>query len=316
MMKLRKRVFSSLPIVASLLLGVGVACSIGDAYVMETSADAQTIYPVAVGQKTYMLVDGYQSVSGYLWDSAMDLSTDLKLTGGLASDDFRSVVYVPVRYDVEWRDSSHFTLTQVVYGVYKYDNLSNLNLSSYGAFAVYAPSTNIAYYYGYGVYAPVASFDLHSENTNTLSVTLSYDNQSNLYGSMYVSFDSALQHYGYCHAKSSYFMPFYERHARAVVASYPNSAYDNGYGNGWTDGYTYGYDQGNEEGYAAGYAEAQAEITNEGRSIANLFGAIASVPITVLNGLGGFTIWNVSLIAICMTFLFLGLVLWIVRKFI
>lgn len=85
---------------------------------------------------------------------------------------------------------------------------------------------------------------------------------------------------------------------------------------GYTQGEEVGYDEGYDIGYDDGYRIGQREANNATSSILTLFGSIASVPITILNGLGGFTIWDVSIISIALTFLFIGLILWVIRRFI
>lgn len=86
-------------------------------------------------------------------------------------------------------------------------------------------------------------------------------------------------------------------------------------GDAYHDGYIIGRQEGNEEGYERGYSEGSSD-QGSGVILANLFGAVVGVPISVLNGLNGFAIWNVPIISIIITFLFIGLLLWIVRRFI
>lgn len=89
-------------------------------------------------------------------------------------------------------------------------------------------------------------------------------------------------------------------------------AYNYGYTAGQADGKREGYDNG----YSAGYDAGRSSMTDNGRVMTDLFGAVASVPINILNGLAPLAIWNVPIISICLSFIFLGLVLYIVRKFI
>lgn len=105
-----------------------------------------------------------------------------------------------------------------------------------------------------------------------------------------------------------------------VGSTNTNVNYNNGYNVGYAEGKTAGVELGQSEGYQSGYNvgynAGQQSVTDETAAVFNLFGAVASVPISILNGLGGFTIWNVSVIAIAVTFLFIGLILWIIRRFI
>lgn len=104
-------------------------------------------------------------------------------------------------------------------------------------------------------------------------------------------------------------------------------AYYEGYDNGTamaddaaetarSEGYNQGAQEGYSQGYANGYNAGEQAVDNAGEAVNNLFGAIVNIPVNVLNGLAGFTIWSVPLLSIIFSFLFLGVVIWIVRKFI
>lgn len=86
----------------------------------------------------------------------------------------------------------------------------------------------------------------------------------------------------------------------------------------YQDGYTVGYQNGNDEGRAVGYNEGYNagvnSVTSGSMAVVSLFGGIASVPINILNGLSEFTIWNVPIINILVTFLFIGLIAFVIRK--
>lgn len=84
------------------------------------------------------------------------------------------------------------------------------------------------------------------------------------------------------------------------------------YSMGRSDGYADGYDYG----YRVGYNEGENAVSEGGLVVANLFGAVAGVPISILNGLSGLTIWSIPLISVLMSFMFLGIILWVVKKFI
>lgn len=100
-----------------------------------------------------------------------------------------------------------------------------------------------------------------------------------------------------------------------------NASYNKGYSQGKTAGYNAGYQAGiakgdkaqYDKGYNAGYNKGATE-SGPGSVILSLFAAIADVPIAILNGFAGFTIWDTSLIAILSTLLFLALVLWVLKK--
>lgn len=75
--------------------------------------------------------------------------------------------------------------------------------------------------------------------------------------------------------------------------------------------YKAGYNAGYNYGYGQGYAEGST-----GRSlIFSLFGAVTSVPINVLNGLSPLAIWDTPLISIIITLLFVGLFMFLIKRF-
>ena len=103
--------------------------------------------------------------------------------------------------------------------------------------------------------------------------------------------------------------------------------YQQGYTDGKADGYKtgqidgmnsgkeIGYKNGYKAGYDIGYSKGSDSLTPF-TTISSLFGAIASVPTEILNGMADLSIWNTSILAVLFTLLFLALVLWIIRKFI
>lgn len=80
--------------------------------------------------------------------------------------------------------------------------------------------------------------------------------------------------------------------------------------------YNAGYDEGRDAGFKIGRIEGAESVSREGLVVANLFGAVFGVPIGVLNGLSPFVIWGIPIIGIAFTFLFFGLILWIVKRFV
>lgn len=101
---------------------------------------------------------------------------------------------------------------------------------------------------------------------------------------------------------------------RPYVASYVGIS-TNGYSEGYSDGRSVGDKEGYDRGYDVGY-DAGINETGPATTIMSLFGAIVSVPIDILNGLSPLVIWNVPIISILMTFLVIGLIIFIVKRFI
>lgn len=101
------------------------------------------------------------------------------------------------------------------------------------------------------------------------------------------------------------------------------AGFNDGEASGLKKGYSQGYEVGKavadqqvfKKGYDQGYSEGSNTLT-PATTIWGLFGAIASVPTEILNGMGGIAIWNTPVLAILFSLLFLARVLWIIRKFI
>lgn len=84
---------------------------------------------------------------------------------------------------------------------------------------------------------------------------------------------------------------------------------------GMNTGKEIGYKDGYKAGYDIGYSKGSDTLTPF-TTITSLFGAVASVPTEILNGMADLSIWNTSILAVLFTLMFLALVLWIIRKFI
>ena len=64
------------------------------------------------------------------------------------------------------------------------------------------------------------------------------------------------------------------------------------------------------------FSKGQASVSSDTSNMTGLFTAIASVPITILNGLSGFAIWGTPILSVMITLLFLALLLWLIKMFI
>lgn len=101
----------------------------------------------------------------------------------------------------------------------------------------------------------------------------------------------------------------------AMAVSSQNNANVDGYYSGYQTGYEDGQDFGHSEGYTEGYWDAlESGDNSSGHIITSLFAAVFSVPQNVLNGLGKFVIWDTPLIALIITFLFMGFALIIIKR--
>lgn len=100
----------------------------------------------------------------------------------------------------------------------------------------------------------------------------------------------------------------------AVVANRLLSLYDvDGI---YQDGKAAGEADGYERGKRDGYAQYENETFEDGFLFPHLFGAVLSVPFSVLDGLGGFVFFGTPLIAIPISLLFAAAVFWFIRKLI
>lgn len=95
-----------------------------------------------------------------------------------------------------------------------------------------------------------------------------------------------------------------------------SEGYTDGVSDGETDGYTDGLAEGRQQGRNIGYQEGLNASRDDAQSLMYLFGAIASVPISILNGMSPLAIWGTPLIGILVTLLFVLLLAWLVRRFI
>ena len=135
----------------------------------------------------------------------------------------------------------------------------------------------------------------------------------------------------YAYAMSAYFDGFLGAFAngfetgydlqRYLLGNQTQDSYNQGFSDGNQKGYTNGYNAGlvvaNKSYYDKGYNDGFNKGSSTGTPasiILSIFGAVADVPIKILNGFAGFTIWDVSLLAILSTLMFLALILWIIKK--
>lgn len=90
-------------------------------------------------------------------------------------------------------------------------------------------------------------------------------------------------------------------------ASGQRVGYENGYSDGKTDGYNWGY--------TIGYNTA-IDTTGEEGIMTTIFDSVLGIPISIINGLTPFVIWDVPIVYIIFTFLFFATLIYIVKRFI
>ena len=82
------------------------------------------------------------------------------------------------------------------------------------------------------------------------------------------------------------------------------------------ESYDKGYKTGEKAGYDKGYAVGVQDGQSGTSAMFNLFGAVVSVPVNILNGLSPLVIWDTPVISIILTFVFIGVLLFIIKRFI
>lgn len=96
--------------------------------------------------------------------------------------------------------------------------------------------------------------------------------------------------------------------------------YDVGYSLGFDEGYSFGYSTGKVDAdsneYDKGYLDGLSHGSTAVGPITAIFMGISSVPINILNGLGGFTIYDVPVISVLLSLMFITLIAWLIRRFI
>lgn len=224
--------------------------------------------------------------------------------------------YVAVAGGGTWQGTS-FTLTQVVFA--KYDNrtfYTNFDYAMPYAFSSYRAGEGAGGIYIYQSASVIKAVEKHSfvaetyfgrgTNTSVYPMPVCQRTYSPQTGGPYYVYNSVI-------SESDSYLDSLE----GILINYftlNQDAYRNGYGAGYRDGKNVVTDSAYQQGKTDGYTEAMDSIDAGGNAIMNLFGAVIGVPISLLNGLSPFVIWNVPIVSIMVSFLFFAVILYIVRK--
>lgn len=92
--------------------------------------------------------------------------------------------------------------------------------------------------------------------------------------------------------------------------------FPNGYEVGYSAGKRVGVEEGKTIGYNVGYQVASEELNSAGGLITALFAGVVGIPISVINGLGGFAVLNVPIVSILISMLVLSIVIFIIKRII
>lgn len=72
----------------------------------------------------------------------------------------------------------------------------------------------------------------------------------------------------------------------------------------------------NEETYQQGYLNGQNSVSSQVSWLTTLFSAVIGVPIEILNGLNTFVVFNIPIVTLMISFLMLGIILYIIKRLI
>lgn len=288
---------------------IPIALLVGCASMGMASCDLQYHNPVLVRRNlipdnqsglsypnTITLIDNYTAIDSWVYSDKVTLTSD--------TDIYLDIGYswLAVSASGTWNNGD-FTLTSVDFAKFNGLFRNNINFAVPYAVSIFSPST--AVYYLYETTEAVTELEKFSIGTQTYEY---YNGQiiercalsATTSGPYYLAPDES--------AMLSRLEPL-------MINYFTNQGtpYNNGYTKGYADGERAVTDSAYQEGYNDGYAKA-VEDTDTAPML-GLFSAIVGVPIAVLNGLAPLAVWNISIISILITFVFIGLVLWIVRKF-
>lgn len=190
----------------------------------------------------------------------------------------------------------------------------NNDLLSYASFTSYSPSANYFYVRERGTmgFFPYCFDDTYTTNLSMVSYTYNLKTSSlPSYLETYLSVSSSGPYYLYLDPAKiiEYLTPFVS--SLAVYNGFKDG-YNAGYAAGYGDSDTGGY----HDGYDAGYNAGMVAESNPVSTLSGLFAVIMDFPITILNGFSGFVVWNTPVMTILISFAVMGLVLWVVKRFI
>lgn len=307
---------------------LAIACGLAGTSLLFQSGD-RAIAANAVDASSYIHFDSDFSV----WNKAVNQTENVGIkeyvsgdTGSWNPSDSGAVMIVPysvnyvksgdsysvTKYQVRWCDDTRATGW--------WENLRSSALSEVTMrvpFIFYSravSSADMAYgYYGYP-FAPYVAVSNQSSNPSYWGYYMPYTNTYQ--ASIQVSYIEQILNL------------WLNSNVDMVMAgetpSIRQQGYDSGYTAGYSDGqgegYTAGYSEGKRAGdeaqYDRGYYDGLSEGSSPAGPITAIFMGITSVPISVLNGLGSFTILDVPVVGLLLSFMFLAIIAWMVRRLI
>lgn len=302
--------------VGAVLLMVGCASSFGSCAPKGAEAKKALIRRDVVNPPNYFadnqyptsidLVDNYTTITGWVRkdEILVERAHSFQFEFGSTSV---GRTYIATRATCSW-SSAGFQLESVSFAEYRLPTYyTALNVDYPYVFSAFNPSND--YYY---VYENADTFDSLAKFTISKSAIF-YGTQSSIQTRVVVqktlTAGTSGPYYVENSDSTSWFLRLEHIFAPYFMIDAPD--YNNGYQKGYYDGYNDVNQQKYDEGYQAGLADGSSSAS---APVTGLFGAVVGVPISILNGLAPFVIWDIPIISILATFLFFGTALWILRK--
>lgn len=243
------------------------------------------------------------SLAGYTYDVTesydIDIDENYQFEGGK--------VYVPYYADISY-SSDGMTLDYVSLRVFENPSISALASCAPYFFSVSGLGADCGIIeYGYSLF-------LSSQETCWITTIISHSSSYGFnYGLPYFStYYSLATNTAFEHITldNNVFLENFAQYTFYFASSLQNS-----YLTALNNAYSNGEDVGRELGYTQGYNDAVSEGGRAG-VVTDLFGGILSVPIDILNGLMPFVIWDTPIIGIILTFVVIGIIIFVIKRFI
>lgn len=294
----------------NMLANFALAAGLMPLGLMPPNGNADLRYPTSID-----LVSNYASMDGW------QRNNGLTIERGVGVPQFSyGTAYLAVSATASYDDNGVITLQSVRFAEFKassggfsagYAIQQSWNVAFPWSFAFLTPSTGYFNLYEYGAYVMGQYDDWLKFDVESISYTRrSKGVECNAY---YVNNTSG-PYPLLLNVSSADVLD----KATPYLANYFYSAqedYQQGYRVGFEEGWKDGDESGYNRGYAVGYQDG-SDASATGSVVANLFGAVIGVPIGILNGFTPFVIWDVPIVSILITFLFAGIIIWVVKKFI
>lgn len=306
-MAIKKLLLGLIPVA---LLGgcavMGASCSVTleaqGVHLARKNLEPQNYNPAITYPTQVDLLSDYVNMPNWVYGSTITLSTDQDCP--LFDLNYS---YVAVRAYGEWNDDD-FTLTAVDFARFTGLWYQSFNFDVPYAFDLFTPSTGVYYLYqNKPAITGLDKFAVQGTSYYPVGDTYTANRSASVLVRQTLSTTNSGPYYAYFDENATI-----ANLESMLVSHFTTSAqdYSRGYNVGLGDGRAQADQQKYNEGYQAGLSDA-----GESAPMVALFSAIVGVPISVLNGLTPLAVWNIPLISILISFVFFGLILWIVRKF-